>query len=103
MKHVGVTKMIDDLLDRKTFPRHLMLPSQCDPDEFIRLYYKLLPVFTYFIQKDEYRADLLTLLSGDVYDRADAPVLQRIRDFIEHVESSDSHILKDALTDMPIN
>ncbi len=71
--------------------------------EFIRLYYKLLPIFTYFIQNDEYRADLLTLLSGDVYERKDAPVLRKMREFIEVVESSEKHLFKDALTDMPIN
>ncbi len=71
--------------------------------EFIRLYYKLLPMFTYFIKKDEYRADLLTLLSGDVYDRKEAPVLGRMRNLIEVVQSTDNHIFKKYLTDMPID
>ncbi len=71
--------------------------------DFIRLYYKLLPMFTYFIKQDEYRADLLTLLSGDVYDRAEAPVLRKMRDFIETVQSTDNHMFKNNLTSMPID
>ena len=71
--------------------------------EFIRLYYKLLPMFTYFIKKDEYRADLLTLLSGDVYDRKEAPVLRRMRNLTEDIQSTDNHMFKKYLTDMPID
>ena len=71
--------------------------------EFICLYYKLLPVFTYFIQHDDFRQDLLTLLSGDVYERKDAPVLRRMREFIEVVQASENHLLKDALTNISID
>jgi FADH2 O2-dependent halogenase len=71
--------------------------------EFIRLYYKLLPIFTHFIQDQEYREELLTLLSGDVYDRKDAPVLRRMREYIKTVESSGNHVFKNALTSMPID
>ena len=37
--------------------------------EFIRLYYKLLPLFTHFIATKDYRLQVLRLLQGEVYDR----------------------------------
>ncbi|MEQ9401687.1 MAG: NAD(P)/FAD-dependent oxidoreductase [Longimicrobiales bacterium] len=70
--------------------------------EFIRLYYKLLPMFTRFIQDPEHRLSVLQLLQGDVYDRANAPVLDAMRDFVRTVEESDDHLLQSALTDVPI-
>ncbi len=71
--------------------------------EFIRLYYKLMHAFTYFIQDPESRLQILELLQGQVYDRADAPVLAKMRDFIASVENTDGHLLKPYLTDMPID
>ncbi|MDJ0767174.1 MAG: NAD(P)/FAD-dependent oxidoreductase [Ilumatobacter sp.] len=70
--------------------------------EFIRLYYKLMHTFTYFIQEPEHRLQVLELLQGQVYDRDEVPVLQKMRDFIDAVERSDGHLLKAHLTDMPI-
>ena len=70
--------------------------------EFICLYYKLLPVFTYFIESKEHRLQVLQLLQGDVYDRSEAPVLKAMRDFIDVVETSESHVFKGQLTDIPI-
>jgi FADH2 O2-dependent halogenase len=71
--------------------------------EFIRLYYKLLHIFTYFIQKKEYRLGVLQLLQGDVYERKEAPVLKAMRDFVATVENSDSHMFKKYLTSIPID
>lgn len=65
--------------------------------EFICLYYKLLPLFTKFIQSEEHRHQVLQLLQGEVYDRQDVPVLKAMRDYIEAVESTDGHLLKQAL------
>lgn len=62
--------------------------------EFIQLYYRLLPLFTVFIQSKKHRQGVLRLLQGDVYDRQDVPVLEAMRKYIETVESSDSHIFK---------
>lgn len=70
--------------------------------DFIRLYYKLLPIFTYFIQSKEHRLQILQVLQGEVFDRKDAPVLDEMRKFIEVVENSEHHIFKDQLTDIPI-
>jgi flavin-dependent dehydrogenase len=62
--------------------------------EFIRLYYKLLPLFTRFIQNDQHRHQVLQLLQGDVYDRDDVPVLDAMRKFIEDVEKVEGHVFK---------
>lgn len=71
--------------------------------DFIRLYYKLLPLFTYFIQAPEHRLGLLQLLQGDVYERETCPpVLQAMRKYIDTVERTPNHILRDYLTDVPV-
>ncbi len=62
--------------------------------EFIQVYYKLMPIFSVFIAKPEYRLQVLQLLQGDVYDRNDVPVLQAMRDFIETVETTEGHLLR---------
>ena len=62
--------------------------------EFIRLYYKLLPLFTHFIQSKEHRLEVLRLLQGEVYDRKDVPVLDAMRRYIKKVEESDTHVFK---------
>jgi FADH2 O2-dependent halogenase len=71
--------------------------------EFIRLYYKLLPLFTHFIQSKEHRLEVLRLLQGEVYDRKDVPVLDAMRTYIEAVEKSDNHLMKKALTNISID
>jgi len=71
--------------------------------EFIRLYYKLLPLFTLFIQSKQHRLAVLRLLQGEVYDRQEVPVLGAMRKFIEEVEKSDNHVFRDQLTDIPID
>ncbi len=71
--------------------------------DFICLYYKLLPLFTLFIQSPQHRLGLLQLLQGDVYDRSEAPpVLQAMREYIQAVERSESHLLHPHLSDVPI-
>jgi FADH2 O2-dependent halogenase len=71
--------------------------------EFIRLYYKLLPLFTYFISSKEHRLQVLQLLQGEVFDRTDVPVLEAMRKFIEAVENNENHIFRQRLTDIPID
>lgn len=71
--------------------------------EFIRLYYKLLPLFTYFIQNKDHRLQVLQLLQGEVYNRADVPVLKAMRDFIAKVETTDNHLFKGKLTSISID
>jgi FADH2 O2-dependent halogenase len=71
--------------------------------EFIRLYYKLLPLFTHFIQSKEHRLEVLRLLQGEVYDRKDVPVLDAMRRYIRKVEESPDHLFKKHLSDIPID
>lgn len=70
--------------------------------EFIRLYYKLLPLFTYFIQSRKYRLQVLRLLQGDVFDRSEVTVLDEMRKFIKTVENTENHLFKNQLSDIPI-
>lgn len=70
--------------------------------EFIRLYYKLLPLFTHFIANPEYRLQVLQLLQGEVFDRSEVPVLDAMRRYIEAVEKSEGHIFKPQLTNVAI-
>jgi flavin-dependent dehydrogenase len=65
--------------------------------EFICLYYKLLPLFTRFIQSEQYRHQVLQLLQGEVYDRQEVPVLDAMRSFIAGVERTEGHLLAPAL------
>lgn len=71
--------------------------------DFIRYYYKLLPLFTHFIQSKQYRLQILQLLQGDVFDRSEVPVLDAMRDYILKVEASDTHLFKSQLTSIPID
>jgi 1H-pyrrole-2-carbonyl-[peptidyl-carrier protein] chlorinase len=71
--------------------------------EFIRLYYKLLPLFTYFIRSDKHRLEVLRLLQGEVFDRSEVPVLDAMREFIRKVEADDNHLFRKQLSDIPID
>lgn len=71
--------------------------------EFIKLYYKLMHLFTYFIQSDEHRLGVLQLLQGEVYDRDEAPVLDAMRKIIHTVENTPGHLWAPHLTDIPID
>lgn len=62
--------------------------------EFIKLYYKLLPLFTLFITDDQHRHQIIQLLQGEVYDRDEVPVLQKMREFIDTVERTEGHLLQ---------
>ena len=70
--------------------------------EFIRLYYKLLPLFTLFIQS-EYRVEVLRLLQGEVFNREDVRVLNVMRRYIEAVEQNEKHVFRGQLSDIPID
>ncbi|HET6610337.1 MAG TPA: NAD(P)/FAD-dependent oxidoreductase [Kofleriaceae bacterium] len=59
--------------------------------KFITLYYRLNVLFTYFLQTDEYKYDVLRLLQGDVYDEDEPPVLKEMERQIAAVESNPNH------------
>src|SRR3972149_10362094 len=69
--------------------------------EFIRLYYKLLPLFTLFIQS-RYRVEVLRLLQGEVFDRQEVHVLDAMRRYIAAVEKNEKQLLYKQLSDIPI-
>ncbi len=71
--------------------------------EFIRIYYKLLPVFTRFIQSPKYRLQILQLLQGEVFNRDEVPVLDAMRDYIEVVEKTEGHLFHGQVTDIPLD
>lgn len=71
--------------------------------EFIKLYYKLMHLFTYFIDKEEHRHQVLSLLQGEVYDRESVPVLDTMREMIRVAEETPGHLWKPFLTDVPID
>jgi 1H-pyrrole-2-carbonyl-[peptidyl-carrier protein] chlorinase len=71
--------------------------------EFIRLYYRLLPLFTRFINSKEHRLQVLQLLQGEVFDRSEVPVLDAMRSYIEKVESTENHLFRAKLDDIPID
>jgi len=71
--------------------------------EFIRLYYKLLPAFTHFIESKNHRIEVLRLLQGEVFDRREVPVLDAMRKFIRTVETTPGHAFAGALSDISID
>lgn len=71
--------------------------------EFIRLYYKLMHLFTYFIDSEKHRLQILQLLQGEVYDRDEVPVLDAMRDMIRTVEETPGHIWASHLTDIELD
>lgn len=97
-------------LEQNRFDREILLPYETKLRggveiwyDFIRLYYKLLPLFTHFIQAPEHRLGLLQLLQGDVYEREECPpVLDAMRNYVQTVEETPNHILRKYLTDIPV-
>jgi FADH2 O2-dependent halogenase len=98
-------RTIEDALSRDDTSRGAFLPYEegvfavADVwDDFMDLYYKLHQSFTHFVRSTDYRPGILRLLQGRVARRAEAPVLDAIRDFVESVETTDGHPLRGALT-----
>ena len=65
--------------------------------DFIRLYYKLRPLFTRFIAPKRYRSQMIELIQGEVFDRAEVPVLEEIRKAVRSIEQAESHPWKGLL------
>jgi FADH2 O2-dependent halogenase len=59
--------------------------------EFIRVYYRLNVLFTYFINNKDFRLDVLKLLQGDVYDDDEPDVLVKMRQMVSRVEEDPEH------------
>ncbi len=65
--------------------------------KFIKVYYKVLPIFTYFIQHKDYRQQLFQLLQGEVYNLEEAPVLDAMEEYVSAVEANSEHFFHKAL------
>jgi ABC-type nitrate/sulfonate/bicarbonate transport system ATPase subunit/flavin-dependent dehydrogenase len=59
--------------------------------EFILLYYRLPPLFLELLAQPASRLQLVQLLQGDVYDRRQVPILERMRREIETIEQHSDH------------
>ncbi len=71
--------------------------------EFIRVYYRLNIMFTYFLRSPEFRLDVLKLLQGDVYDDDEPEVLTKMRAMVSEVEADDQHPWHGLLGDLTAN
>jgi len=71
--------------------------------DFITVYYRLNLLFTYFVGDPRYRIDVLKLLQGDVYDDANPPVLEKMRQMVTEVENNEKHPWHKLLGDMTVN
>lgn len=69
-------------------------------DDFIRLFYRLLPSFTHLLES-EHRAALLRMIQGDVDADSEASVLEEMRALVRSVEEADEHPWKGELLEIP--
>jgi len=70
-------------------------------DDFIRLFYRLLPAFTHVVESPQHRRSVLRLIQGEVHSDTDQRVLEEMRGLVSAVEQADEHALKDELMDFP--
>lgn len=71
-------------------------------DEFIGLFYRLLPAFTHVILSPAYRLDVLRLIQGEVLPDTDVEVLDEMRRIVQSVEESEDHELRQELMTFPV-
>ena len=71
--------------------------------EFIKVYYRLNVLFTYFITDTRYRLDVLKLLQGDVYEAQEPEVLTKMRTMVAEVENTPKHPWHKLLNDLTAN
>ncbi len=104
------SEVIETAIKSGNYSRETLLPYETKLKsgvsvwyEFIRLYYKLLPLFTHFVQSKKYRVEIHRLLQGDVFDRSEVDVLDAMRQYIEAVEKKENHIFRKQLSSIPID
>ena len=71
-------------------------------DDFIRLFYRLLPAFTHLLRSEEHRPAILRMIQGDVHGPADAEWLGKMRALVRRVEEADTHPWRDELVELPL-
>lgn len=97
------TALESDDFSRKTFlPYEDKLSADTAIwDDFIRLFYRLLPSFTHVVESPEHRHSVLRLIQGEVHADSDAHVLEEMRSLVSSVEAADDHALKGELMEFP--
>jgi FADH2 O2-dependent halogenase len=70
-------------------------------EEFIALFYRLLPAFTQVIQSPAHRLGALRLIQGEARPDADGRVLDEMRKIVRAVELSEDHALRAELMEPP--
>lgn len=80
----------------------MMLGGAAIWDDFIRLFYRLLPSFTHLLESSEHRTAVMRMIQGDIYDRSDTAWLDEMRAMVRSVEEADSHPWKDELLEIPL-
>ncbi len=71
-------------------------------DDFIRLFYRLLPAFIHLLESDEHRPALVRMIQGEVHGGSDALVLDEMRRLVRTVEEADTHAWHGELLDLPV-
>ncbi len=104
------SEVIKTAFEKNDFSKEVLMPYQetlkSGADiwyEFIRLYYKLLPLFTHFIQSKKYRVQILRLLQGEVFNRGEVEILEAMRNYILKVEAMENHVFHKHLSNIPID
>lgn len=70
-------------------------------DDFIRLFYRLLPAFTHLLESRDHRTALVRMIQGDIHAGSEAEVLDEMRTLIRSVEEADAHPWQEQLLDLP--
>ena len=71
-------------------------------DDFIRLFYRLLPSFAHLVESPQHRLSVLRLIQGEVHSDSYAPILDEMRSLVRSVEAADDHALRDELMEFPL-
>ncbi|MDX1493510.1 MAG: NAD(P)/FAD-dependent oxidoreductase [Longimicrobiales bacterium] len=79
----------------------MMLSGAALWDDFIRLFYRLLPSFTELVQSQHGPA-ILRMIQGETYDDSDTEWLGEMRAMVRRVEEADTHPWKGELMDLPL-
>jgi flavin-dependent dehydrogenase len=79
-----------------------VLTSAAIWDDFIRLFYRLLPAFAHLLESPEHRPAMLRMIQGNVDSDSDAAVLQEMRSLVRSVEQADEHPWKGELLELPL-
>ena len=79
-----------------------MLAGAAMWDDFIRLFYRLLPGFTHLVSSKQHRSAIMRMIQGDITPDSDAAVLDEMRSLVRSVEEADSHPWKDELVELPL-